>query len=285
MFKKSLTTGTPEIKLNGARQRDIENNVLEMIVDLAVNLPGSFRLVLNDPEFKIVDESRFSIGAKISLSIEPAAGGKARKIFSGIITSLEPAFDNDAGGQLVLRGYDPSILLTQGKRFRTFLQSSDSDMIRKVARAAGVKVHVESTHEKHAHTFQYDQTDWDFVMARAYRNELILLWDCEKDALSVAAPTPSASTGVTLVFGKSLRHFEPRYKGTGLPATATVRGWNVLTKEPVIAAVSSSKSYQSIGLPSNPQPVRSMNDFVADMTRPGDLTFACRKSPGARRKG
>lgn len=261
-----LTTGTPEIKLNGRTQKDIADNLLEMTVDLAVNLPGSFTLLLNDPEFKIVDDARFTIGAGISISISPADGGNPQLIFTGIIASLEPIFDNDMGGILTLRGYDKSILLTQGKRFRTFLNFSDSSMIQKVVQAAGLTAHVGATSAKHAHTFQFDQTDWDFVMSRAYRNGMILLWDTQKEALTVSAPNPSKATGVTLVFGKTLRRFEPRFKGTGLPGKSITRGWNIKQKAPVEGTASSSRQFQITRLTSNPRSLRPIKNFVVDAT-------------------
>ena len=73
------------------------------------------------------------VGQPITFSLTPDAQGSGQQFaFTGFVTDIVVASDNDYTGSFVIRGYGPSCLLTDGVQQRTFVKQSLSSIINQV---------------------------------------------------------------------------------------------------------------------------------------------------------
>ena len=88
-------------------------------------------------------------------------------VIDGEITGLEVAFAERGGTRLTVRGYDRLHRLRRGRRTRSYLQAKDSDVAQQIAGDLGLTPDVEQSSEVHDYLLQMNQTDIDFLHARA----------------------------------------------------------------------------------------------------------------------
>jgi phage protein D len=154
----------PEIKINGiAMDQEAFSNagfVEEVVVDDDLGLPATFTITLHGGE---------SPPYRIGQTVEVMAQGFTSQgpLLTGEITTITGDYDG-FGQRVHLRGYDVSHRLHRGRQTRTFVNVTDSDICRKIANDAGIAVGtVDQTDATHDHVSQANQTDWDFLKARA----------------------------------------------------------------------------------------------------------------------
>jgi hypothetical protein len=147
---------------------DLMESVAEITVDTSLHLPNMFTISLQDPNFIWMDSSLLEIGKLVTISGR-AEGGRSMDgiLAKGEITAIEPMFSEDMGATVVIRGYDKSHRLYRSKKTRVFKQITDSDIVLKVARECGLRTKVDKTSQVHEHVFQVNQSDIDFLQARA----------------------------------------------------------------------------------------------------------------------
>lgn len=73
------------------------------------------------------------VGQPVTFSLTPDAQGVGQQFaFTGFVTDIVVASDNDYTGSFVIRGYGPSCLLTDGVQQRTFVKQSLNSIINQV---------------------------------------------------------------------------------------------------------------------------------------------------------
>ena len=244
------------VKIGGSPLSEAElTDVLEVLVNTDLHLPGMFTIVLQDfpadltgkPAY--VDLAKFDIGKEVEISMAPVellpdeeAGTVV--LIKGEITALEPLFESGAGIRFAIRGYDKAHRLHRGQKTRSFLKVTDSDVVKKVAQAAGLTVVADTTSEQHNYVLQYNQTDWDFLRARAERTGY-QLYVAEGKLMFKKGDTKTA--GPVLTWGDNLWRFEPRLSTARQVKEATSQGWDVKKKEQIVGKISSSEAAAKIG--------------------------------------
>ncbi len=234
---------TEEIKISidGKQQTDLFYNLMEVFVDTSLHMPSMFSLLIQDDEdpktgnMKYTDSETFKVGAAIKIEMKTdelpdEAGTISGTLISGEITALEPVFS--AGGPVMLRvrGYDKSHRLTRGKKTRTFLKMSDSDIVKKIAEGAGLSASVDSTSTKYDYVMQYNQTDWDFVWSRAQRIGYQVYSSDGKLFFKKAGTEINGIKPSKLSWGFNLRKFEPRISLAGQINETVSMGWDYKEK-------------------------------------------------------
>jgi Rhs element Vgr protein len=91
------------------------------------------------------------------------------------------------------------------RRSANFFDQSDGDAIESLLSAASVKADVDSTSVKHKQLVQHDCSDWDFIVARAAANGLLVFTRGAELALKKPA---LASAVADLRFGATLLEFD-----------------------------------------------------------------------------
>jgi phage protein D/phage baseplate assembly protein gpV len=233
------------LNLDGTEvQREIMDNVLEVVVDQHAHLPDMFTVRLADPELKLVDEGPFGLARTLTVEAALEEGEKV-VLMEGEIVALEPAFDEGMVAELVVRGYDKSHRLYRETRSAAYLNKKDSDLAQEIAEAAGLDADVETTATVYDHIFQDNQSDLAFLMERAWR----IGYECFVSAgkLHFRRPPESGSGDLTLTWGDDLLTFHPRLTLAEQVDEVIVRGWNPDQQEAIVGRASSGRLYPQRG--------------------------------------
>jgi phage protein D len=232
----------PIIKIGGqAVPEEFMDRVEEVVVDTSLHLPDLFTIRLADPTLKWMDDSLLDIGKEVEISIKPPeqyhdVKGTARILVKGEITALEPRFTSSGMSTMTVRGYDKAHRLHRGKKTRTFLGKTDSALAQTIAGEAGLTAVVDTTSVTYDWMLQNNQTNMEFLQARAERIGY-QVWSSE-GKLHFKKCGTVLGDGPELVYGENLRTFQPCYTASGQADTMTVKSWDPKAKK----AISSQKT-------------------------------------------
>ncbi len=216
-----LIESTAIVKKGGMPLSDDEMSTLaEVVVDLDATRPGLFvlRFLLSlapgtetDPGFTVGDE------------VEISESSTSTTLIKGEVTSVEAEFGN-AGQRITVRGHDKSHRLHRARKYRTFLQQTDSDIASTMAGDAGISATTDATSVTHQFIAQVNQTDWEFLKWRAEEIGYALFFsdgglNFTKQATGGSSPVKSFS--VT----EDLHAFRPRISAPPV-STVTTRAWD-----------------------------------------------------------
>jgi phage protein D len=228
------------IKIGGSQvSEEFMADLKQVVVDSSLHLPSMFTIELNDPALERVDDSSLAIGGAVEIAMEQAdeAGGGTGTIISGEITALEPDFSANGRTVLLIRGYDKSHRLHRGRKIRTFLQQSDSDIVSTIAGEAGLSANTDTTTVTYDYVLQNNQTNMEFLLARAERiGYQVYVADGK---LCFKKGDTNRGTGPELAFGEELIEFRPCWTTAHQADTFAVQGWDITTKAMVKHAESS----------------------------------------------
>lgn len=230
-----------EITLNGSKVTDaLLADVLEATVENSLHLPDMATLVLHDPKFHWIDDEQLAPGK--SLQILFSTGKLSQRVFDGEIVEIEPTFDSDIQ-RLTIRAFDRMHRLARGQRTRSFINVSDSDLVRKLAAEVQLEAQVDSTPLVHPYVFQQNETNLAFLQKRAAALGYLLY--VQDRTLYCKAPR-SSHRAVALEWGATLNEFRPRLTTVEQIETLEARGWDPVQKQAIIGRVSAS---EGIGIP------------------------------------
>ena len=262
------------LTLDQARQGDIMLDLMEVVVDTNLYLPTMFSITLKDeldPEngkLKYTDTDTFRLGAEVQIEIESDEVEPDRTVRDtlviGEITAIEPSFSADGVPLLCVRGYDRSHRLTRGKKTRTYGDANPqgsgiteeqiiNTIVQETEGITGKKIDTSGLRDvKYHYVMQYNQTDWEFLWARARR----LGYQVYVEDKTLYFQKADAHRGdpkskpAPLIWTLNLSTFEPRLTLMNQVTRALVKGWNPKTKKPVegTSSADSSKTIPQIGL-------------------------------------
>lgn len=231
------------IKVSGTNLTPAEMNLLYLAeVETTLDLPSMFMLRFYDDDFVLMDNAKFKLGAEIQISM--GVNDPLSLVFTGEVTALEPDFGADSVAQFVVRGYDKRHRLLKAHT-QTFLNMTDSDIVSKLAKAAGLATQtVTSTSVVREHVFQDNQTDLSFMQMLAERNgfELVISTDGK-----LSFRQPLTADPVELKWRENLRSFRPRVSLVDQVGSVEVRSWDRMQKRSIVATGSPSSSIPAIG--------------------------------------
>jgi phage protein D/phage baseplate assembly protein gpV len=226
---------------------DLPSEVITALEDAVVEddvaQPAMFALRFHDPKLQLTDGDQFKLGREVTLGAA-APGGQRKAIMTGEITALEPEF-NAHTPTLTVRGYDRAHRLYRGRKTRTFLNQTDSDIASQIAREAGLRADVEATSGQHAYVIQDNQTDMEFLKARAARIGYSVLVEDRK--LRFRKVETSPPTAQQQEWGVSLRSFRVRLTAIAQPNDVQVRSWDPKMKRAVVGKATRAAKPSQIG--------------------------------------
>ncbi len=244
MPEPSALASQIKIKVNGTEvEPDTMGHVLSVDVDQHVHLPGTFSVLLQDPDFELIDEGLFDLTKEVEISAQ-TAGGEWVILIKGEITALEPAFQEGMIARLVARGYDKSHRLYREQKSRAHLNKKDSDLAGEIAGAAGLQAEVDPTPTVYDHIFQHNQSDLAFLQERAWR----IGYECYVDdgKLIFKKPSSASGGGSPLSWGEDLLSFHPWMNLAEQVDEVVVRGWSVERKDPIVGRAQRGALYPDI---------------------------------------
>ncbi|MBB5867915.1 phage protein D [Allocatelliglobosispora scoriae] len=234
---------------------EIAGALTSVVVEDNLYVPDSFELVFADPGRQALAAGKLTFGAKVKVSVQPSGEAAPVPLLVGEITAV--AMDTDgAGTRTVASGYDLSHRLFIGRRCETHADVSYADVVRVVARRAGLKEGViDATRPIHQRVAQDNTTDWQFLqrLAREVGFELSVTEDSlnfRKPTQASQGPEPGTldSTGpLQLRLGDELLRIHARISAAEQVSEVEVRGWDPGTKRPLVAVAPAATTAASNG--------------------------------------
>jgi len=214
------------------------DDLQEVVVDTSLYLPDMFTLRLYDRDLSWVDDKLLDIGKVVDITVvtDEEKGGVRGTLIKGEITALEPNFSAAGDSTMLVRGYDRSHRLHRGCKTRTFLKKKDSEIASQLAREAGLTPQVDATTVTYDYVLQNNQTNMEFLLARAERIGYQVF--AADGKLYFKKGDFSLGDGPELAYAEGLRSFQPCWTVSGQADKVTVRGWDAKAKK----AVSSQKA-------------------------------------------
>jgi phage protein D/phage baseplate assembly protein gpV len=225
-------TASPRVKLNG-NEVDVSDFVSELRVHRSIGAAAYAQLRLDDTDEMA---ARFTVGGALAIEVVSDTG-PVSTLFSGVVASVGLEFDWGRN-ELIVEAYDKSYQLAQRTDIKTHKNKSATDIIRQIAREAGLTsdISAELDKYKYAHVNQ-----WGTV--HRFLTELCTAAGCEwwVDEGKLIVRRRSAASAVaatTLRGGADLFRFSARFTSVEQTAKVRVRGWDVTTKSAVTAETS-----------------------------------------------
>lgn len=241
----------PEVRLRVAGKDvplEAEADLIEVSVLQDVSAPGMFavRLMnwdLDKLQFTWSDDPLFAEGGEVEVLMGYA--GELEPVFLGEVTGLEPEFQASETPTVTIRGYDRRHRLMRGRKSRSFIQIKDSDIAAQVAQEAGLTPEAEDTQVTLEYVLQHNQTDLEFLEARARRIGFEV-WVDGKTLFFRPRPVDEAEV-LTLHLEEDLLEFYPRASTVGLAGTIEARGWSVKDKEALLGKAAAADAGSPMG--------------------------------------
>lgn len=232
------------VEIGGAQASETFMHDLEqVVVETSLHLPDVATLTLHDSRMHWLDEALVAPGTPLKVS---ARGTQAeRPLFDGEIVELEPDFD-PATPRLIVRAFDRLHRLARGRHVRSFVNVSDADVIRQLAREARLETRLDETRQVHSYLLQANESNLDFLRARAAALGYLLY--VEGETLHCVKPEP-LKQALQLQWGASLLEFHPRLTTIGQVSGVTVRGWDPVERRELFGEARVGDGAPAIGLP------------------------------------
>ncbi|MEL6382827.1 MAG: VgrG-related protein [Cyanobacteria bacterium J06626_18] len=249
------STYTSEIQLQIQGQDapgTLMEDILQVIVEESLHLPGMFTLVINNPYTPGQEggkfwkhEDLFDIGKSVKIGFKSSTT-KAQEyeeqvegnILEGEITAIEAHFTSGSQAPIIIRGYDVSHRLNRGRFNRSFQNMTDMDVVKKVIGEMGIPAGtINDSGAPHDYIFQENQTNMEFLRERAARNGFELFVQNGK----LNFRKPKVDDSLSLKWLQDLRSFQVRVSSAEQVSSVEVRGWDYAQKQPIVATQSSDK--------------------------------------------
>jgi phage protein D len=232
------------VEVNGRRlNRELDLTLSAVTVEEHVDLPSMFTLELiaddgpggREPASWIDDHRVFAIGDEIQIKLGQL-GSALQPVITGEVTALDIEFTNDGSTRLTVRGYDRRHRLQRGRRVRTFVKRTDSNIAEIIAGGAGLGFEGDDSGTIHEHVIQANQTDLAFLQERARRiNYEVVI---EDRTLYFRPVAYDSAPVLSLSIDNELSAFRARFTSAGQVSRVEARGWSVKAKEAVVARAS-----------------------------------------------
>ncbi len=236
------------IKVGGsALSQTIMNQLVDVEVESSLYLPAMFMIRFHDDKFELIDSKTFSLGAEVEVLLDDYDDA-LQTVIKGEITSIEPEFTDDSQMTFAIFGYDRSHRLNRGTETQAYLNSSDSDIVQRLAQKAGLSTDVTNTPVVREHVIQDNQSDLAFLQELARLNEYLFY---VADGTLYFHPLSHVRSGSPpeLEWGSNLVSFLPRASLACQVDEVSVQGWDQKQKQAITGRASTSRnSSPEIGL-------------------------------------
>ena len=185
---------------------DARFEVLSIQVERALNRLPAARIIVRDgsaadENFAAASSTDFKPGAKIDILLGYHSHNAS--VFSGILVRSAVQVERDGHTALVLHCRDTAVSMTVGRRSGCFLNTTDHDALTTVInRHSGLRADVAATTGQIEQLTQFAASDWDFLLARAEANGLVV--NVVDGKVSVVAPNFSDSPALNVTYGFDL---------------------------------------------------------------------------------
>jgi Rhs element Vgr protein len=244
---QSGSVATFQVKVGESTIPD-ELRVFSVHVEKRVNRIPRAKIIILDGQattgkFHASSSDTFLPGAKVT--IEAGYDATNEVIFTGIITGQSLRIDELIGSALEVECRDLAIQMTVGRKSLTFANKKDSEIIASIIATyqPDLSSEVTETTTVWPEQVQYYVTDWDYILARAEINGLLLTVLNSK--VSVMKPDADTASVLTVEFGDNLLAFNADLNALTQLGRAQATTWDY--KNQVLSTAAAANAYAGPG--------------------------------------
>ena len=173
--------------------------------------------------FPVADQGNFKPGTLVLISA--GYGLSVTPIYRGVVVRHSVKITGQNHARLIIECRDKALAMTVGRKNANYVDQTDHQIIAAlIAGYAGLSAAVDDTSITYQQLVQYYVTDWDYMMARAEANGLLVTVD--GGTVTVAAPAASAAPVLTITYGTDLMEFEAELDARWQMASVTATSWD-----------------------------------------------------------
>jgi phage protein D len=221
------------------------DDLIEVVVEDNVQLPDMFSIHLHDGQLRWTNSGLLQVGRAVEITAQgydpqSRRPGPRMVLMEGEITGLEPDMLESGVPSVVIRGYDRSYRLHQGRQIRSFLQVTDDELAQRIAEEVGLQADVFPTNQMHEQVIQSYQTNMEFLQERAWRLGYRLT--VEGETLYFGPPAANETDRLPcLRWGLNLINFQASLTTIQQVDEVVVRGWDPMSKQPIVGRAGKSE--------------------------------------------
>jgi phage protein D len=225
----------------------VQAQVLEIRVEQHLRLPDRASVRLADPRLELVDSATFALGAAFEVQLAAPDSDTLVSLFDGQIGALEPEFA-ETEAILAVRAYDRSQTLHRTKRTDTYQEMSYGDIATTVAQRNGLTAGTIESGDTVPFVQQSNETDWELLWRLADETGFEVSVSARELHFRPASGSTTADSPIALVWGESLLDFRPRVTGMRQVESVSVRCWDPLQNQEVVATATPESGGTTIGI-------------------------------------
>ncbi|NMF62525.1 type IV secretion protein Rhs (plasmid) [Brasilonema octagenarum UFV-E1] len=265
--KESLYLSIPRIQLSSAggsrwqtASPELMKDFLQIIVEESLHAPAMFTLVIHNsylptsprPEYQPWrHEKLFEIGNKVKIGFvssttqDPNFDDELEEyLIEGEITGIEVSFNEKSEAPIIVRGYDISHRLHRGRHNYSYLNMSDTEIVKDIATRTGITMNrCDNSGQKHEYVFQENQTHMEFLRERAARIGYELY--VQDNQLNFCKPASQSS--LQLKWLDEINSFKTRITSAQQVSSVEVRSWDYTQKQAISETATSENVVTQTG--------------------------------------
>lgn len=232
---QELTPGW-RIRLDGVDlSPEVVPDVLSVEVEQHVDGADTFTIAVNvwnalAQDFQWLDDDVFVEGGELEVLV--GYGEDLESLIRGEIVALEIDYGAETTPVLRVQGYDKLHRFRRGRHTQTYINVKDSDIAERIAQEMRMQVQTDDSEVVHAHLFQYNQSNIDFLQERARRIDYEV--DVVADTLHFRRTANDRGGTLNLNYRDDLKQFNVRLSTLAQVKKVVVRGWDVAAKEAIV---------------------------------------------------
>lgn len=241
-----VSAGNFKLYLNGTIFSDeMLAFVTEITMEDEVNLPAMFTIKFTiddvmEGKWVGIDMDMFKLGdeIKVMMGID-----LTEEMLTGEITALEPSFGFPSF--MEIRGYDRLHRLRFGTYKRSFKDVKDSDIVSSIVSELGLTPDIEETAATHSYLFQNNQTNYEFLIARAGRLDFEMF--VQDKTFIFKSSGESSAPEITLEYKIDFEKFDAQLSALTEGSEVEVRGWDVKNKQEITSTAGEGAEKSEMG--------------------------------------
>ncbi|ETX04323.1 MAG: hypothetical protein ETSY2_29490, partial [Candidatus Entotheonella gemina] len=221
---------TLTIQVNGS---DLPGNIPILAVEVyrQVNrIPyARLRVVDGDPSTSDFPHStgEFFVPGN-ELNILAGYHGEAESVFSGIVLRQRVVV-RETGSWLEVECRDTAFKMTLTRRNRQFEDVTDSEAVETLLSEYGLAGEIQATEVTHSQLFQYQASDWDFMVSRLEANGQICIVD--DGTVRSLEPSLDEEPEADILYGANLLELDAEFDARNQSGTVRVLSWDPASQE------------------------------------------------------
>lgn len=154
--------------------------------------------------FPASDQTSLVPGTVVKVSA--GYGDEETPLFEGLVVRHGISIDQENTSRLVVECRDKALDMTLGRHCANYIDKTDSAIMKELIGQYGLSAAIQDTSITHSELVQFHCSDWDFMMARAEFNGLVV--SVVDGKVSAKAPDTSTAPELAVTWGADLVSFE-----------------------------------------------------------------------------